>query len=259
MHGSRVALTYDEQLDESAVPSSSDFEVTVAGDDRTVVQVRVSGNSVILRLTSPVTAGETVRVSYTPGLDPIQDEVGNAVEGLTDQRADPPLVTIQAKEGSEMVTEGDPAEFTLTRGPPTEASLTVNLEVTETRSMIETSGGYEPPEEVEFRTGQETATLEVLTDDDDVAESTSRVTARLQPGAEYRLGSASTRSARVTVQDNEVSAPPPPPPPPPPPASAATATTSSSTSSPTATAATTRAGSNGAYSALEPPGRGRGR
>ena len=45
--------------------------------------------------------------------------------------ADPPLVTIEAREGSETVTEGDTVEFTLTRGPPTEASLTVNLEVTE--------------------------------------------------------------------------------------------------------------------------------
>ena len=69
--------------------------------------------------------------------------------------ADPPLVTIEAKEGSETVTEGDTVEFTLTRGPPTEASLTVNLEVTETGSMIETSGGDEPPDEVVFpvRTG----------------------------------------------------------------------------------------------------------
>ena len=43
VHGSRVALTYDEQLDEASTPSRFDFAVTVAGDDRTVVQVRVSG------------------------------------------------------------------------------------------------------------------------------------------------------------------------------------------------------------------------
>ena len=188
VHGSRVALTYDEALDEGSRPANSDFAVTVDGNDRTVIQVQVRGNSVTLTLTSPVAAGETVRVSYTLGFDPIQDEVGNPVEALTDQRADPPLVTIEAKQGSETVTEGATVEFTLTRGPPAEASLTVSLEVTETGSMIETSGSYEPPDEVEFRAGQDTATLEVLTDDDDVAESTSRVTARLQPGDEYRLG-----------------------------------------------------------------------
>ena len=70
VHGSQVALNYDEPLDESSVPSSSDFEVTVEGDVRTVVQVRVSGNSVILRLTSEVTAGEPVMVSYTPRIQP---------------------------------------------------------------------------------------------------------------------------------------------------------------------------------------------
>ena len=50
VHGSRVALTYDEALDEGSTPSRFDFAVTVAGDDRTVVQVRVRGNSVTLRL-----------------------------------------------------------------------------------------------------------------------------------------------------------------------------------------------------------------
>ena len=153
VHGLRVALTYDEALDEDSRPARDDFAVTVEGNDRTVIQVQVRGNSVTLTLTSPVAAGETVRVSYTPGFDPIQDEVGNAVEALTDQRADPPLVTIQAKQGSETVMEGATVEFTLTRGPPTEAALTVSLEVTETRSMIKTSDGYEPPDEVEFRTG----------------------------------------------------------------------------------------------------------
>ena len=217
VHGSRVALNYDEPLDEGSVPSSSDFAVTVEGNDRTVTQVQVRGNSVIFRLASPVAAGETVRVDYTPGFNPIQDEVGNSSEVLTNERADPPLVTIEARQGSETVTEGETVEFTLTRGPPTEASLTVNVEVTERGSVIETSGGYEPPDQVVFQTGQETAALPVLTDDDDVSESAGRVTARLQPGDEYRLGPTSTQSAQVTVQDNEPAAPPPPPPPPPPP------------------------------------------
>ena len=79
VHGSRVLLTYDEALDEGSRPASSDFAVTVDGNDRTVIQVRVRGNSVTLTLTSPVAAGETVRVSYTRGVDPIQDEVGNPV------------------------------------------------------------------------------------------------------------------------------------------------------------------------------------
>ena len=154
-----------------------------------------------MTLASAVAAGETLRVDYTPGFNPIQDEVGNGSEELTNERADPPLVTIEARQGLETVTAGDTVEFTLTRGPPTEASLTVKVEVTERGSVIETSGSYEPADEVVFQAGQESATLSVLTDDDDVSESAGRVTARLQPGDEYRLGPTSTRSAQVTVQD----------------------------------------------------------
>ena len=152
VHDSRVALTYDEALDEGSRPASSDFEVTVDGNDRTVIQVQVRGNSVTLTLTSPVTAGDTVRVSYTPGFDPIQDNVGNPVEALTDQRADPPLIAIQAKQGSETVTEGDTVEFTLTRAPPTEA--VVDRERGGLRKGVgdrDVRVGYEPPNEVVFQ------------------------------------------------------------------------------------------------------------
>ena len=75
VHASRLALSYDEALDEASTstPAALDFTVTVAGNDRPVIQVRVSGNAVTLRLSSPVTAGETVnselyaRVQPDPG------------------------------------------------------------------------------------------------------------------------------------------------------------------------------------------------
>ena len=89
VHGSRVALTFDEPLDEGSQPATGDFEVTVAGNDRSVTQVQVSGNSVTLTLASAVGTGERVRVDYTPGSNPIQDEVGNSVEALIIERADP--------------------------------------------------------------------------------------------------------------------------------------------------------------------------
>ncbi len=69
--------------------------------------------------------------------------------------------------------------------------------------MIETAGSYEPPEEVTFTAGDTTATLTVLTEDDEQQEGDGAVIATLQPGAGYRLGGASTQSAQVTVEDNE--------------------------------------------------------
>ena len=212
VHASRLALSYDEALDEASTstPAALDFTVTVAGNDRSVIQVRVSGNAVTLRLSSPVTAGETVIVSYTPGFNPIRDQVGNAVEALTDEEALPPLTTIAATGGGTSVTEGTAVQFTLTRELPTAAALTVGLSVTERGEVIETAGSYEPPEEVTFTVGDTTASLTVLTEDDEQQESDGAVIATLQPGPDYRLGQASTQTAQVTVEDDEGGAPPGP-------------------------------------------------
>ena len=212
VHAARLALSYDEALDEASTstPAALDFTVTVAGNDRPVIQVQVSGNAVTLRLSSPVTAGETVTVSYRPGFNPVRDQVGNAVEALTDEPALPPLITIAATEGASSVTEGTAVQFTLTRELPTAAALTVGLSITERGEVIETAGSYQPPEEVTFTVGDTTATLTVLTEDDEQQESGGAVIATLQPGAGYRLGGASTQSAQVTVEDDEGGAPPGP-------------------------------------------------
>ena len=123
--------------------------------------------------------------------------------------------------------------------------------------MIETSGGYEPPEEVEFRSGQETVTLQVLTDDDDVAESTSRVTARLQPGDEYRLGSDFDPERPGDGPGQRSLGPATASP------SSSTATSSAAaTATATATAASSAASSSGcdcAHGTVEPAGRRWGR
>ena len=108
------------------------------------------------------------------------------------------------------MTEGTAVQFTLTREEPTAAALTVGISVTERGEVIETAGSYEPPEEVTFTVGDTTATLTVLTEDDEQQESGGAVIATLQPGAGYRLGGASTQSAQVTVEDDEGGAPPGP-------------------------------------------------
>ena len=111
VHAARLALSYDEALDEASTstPSRFDFMVMVAGSARTLTQVLVSGSGVTLTLDSPVTAGETVTVSYTPGFNPVRDQVGNAVEALTDEPALPPLITISATAGGTSVTKERPS------------------------------------------------------------------------------------------------------------------------------------------------------
>ena len=84
--GTRLTLTFDEPLDGSSTPAAGDF--TVAGGDRarTVTRVAVRGATVELTLDSGAEHLETgIRVSYTPGVNPVRDVPGNQAEGLSRQ------------------------------------------------------------------------------------------------------------------------------------------------------------------------------
>ncbi len=86
--GSKMTLVYNEVLDGSSVPATGAFAVTVGGVARPVTTVTVSTNAVILRLLSPVIAGEAVTLSYTmPASGPIQDISGNDAASLTNRTA----------------------------------------------------------------------------------------------------------------------------------------------------------------------------
>ena len=82
--GATLTLTYGEALDGGSTPAVSDFTVNVAGIERPLTEILLSGSTVTLTLDSPVTPGETVTVSYTAGTRPIQDAAGNAAEDLTE-------------------------------------------------------------------------------------------------------------------------------------------------------------------------------
>ena len=87
--GATLTLTYDEDLDENSEPSSDAFSVTVAGTDRSVNGVSVSGRSVTLTQASAVAPGATVTVSYAAPADTaaarIRDLAGNATASFSGQ------------------------------------------------------------------------------------------------------------------------------------------------------------------------------
>ena len=84
--GAALTLTYGEGLDAGSRPASGDFTVQVDGSGRTVAGVLVSGSTVTLTLDPAVEHGDTgIRVSYTPGANPIQDEVGNDAQALSNR------------------------------------------------------------------------------------------------------------------------------------------------------------------------------
>ena len=79
-----LTLTYDEPLDGSSRPETGDFTVSGGDRARTVTGVRVNGSAVELTLDSGAEHEEAgIRVSYTPGTNPIRDLPGNQAEGLS--------------------------------------------------------------------------------------------------------------------------------------------------------------------------------
>ncbi len=84
--GSSLTLTYGEALDGGSRPTPEDFTAEVDGAGRSVSGVAISGSLVTLTLDPAVEHGDTgIRVSYTPGTTPIQDEVGNDAQGLSNR------------------------------------------------------------------------------------------------------------------------------------------------------------------------------
>ncbi|MDE2837400.1 MAG: SwmB domain-containing protein [Chloroflexota bacterium] len=76
--GATLTLTYNEQLDGDSTPDGSAFDVQVDGTKNTVNRVSVSGRTVELTLSSTVTDGQGVTLSYeAPSSNPIQDAAGN--------------------------------------------------------------------------------------------------------------------------------------------------------------------------------------
>ena len=83
--GSTLTLTYDKALDETSVPVPGSFEVTVTRSNRVVAAVAVGGRNVTLTLETPVQAGQSVQVSYTPPVTfPVQDSGGAAFSTLAE-------------------------------------------------------------------------------------------------------------------------------------------------------------------------------
>ena len=83
VNGVTLVLTYNEALDATSVPEVDDFVVTADGNGVGVDRASVSGSTVTLTLVARLQALQTVRLSYTPGADPIQDAAGNHAASLS--------------------------------------------------------------------------------------------------------------------------------------------------------------------------------
>ena len=104
--GGTLTLTYDEALDETNRPATTDFAVTVAGQSTDVSSVDVSGRGVLLTLNSAVTAGQDVKVTYT---DPSTDNDANAIQDPAGN--DAATLTNRSVSNTSAVPDVTPPEF----------------------------------------------------------------------------------------------------------------------------------------------------
>ena len=109
-----------------------------------------------------------------------------------------PAVTVAADAAT--VVEGTAAAFTLTRSADLSGTQTVAVAVSATGTVL-AAGESTGERQVSFADGVAEAALSVATDDDAVAEAGGTVTATVQSGTGYTVGTSAT--AQVTVTDDD--------------------------------------------------------
>ncbi|MGI9250863.1 MAG: Calx-beta domain-containing protein, partial [Pseudohongiellaceae bacterium] len=111
-------------------------------------------------------------------------------------------VSIVHAHAQDVISEGEVALFIVTATTIQRGSLTVNIMVTETGDVIQTTAlSPLPPMHVAINPGESTATLRIATEDDLLTELDSRITATITPHADYVIGTPSAM-IDVTADDN---------------------------------------------------------
>ena len=126
--------------------------------------------------------------------------------GIDHQIFDNPR-TVSIAADSPTIDEGQAANFTVTRGGPTEEALTLRLSVEDPGDFMRGDHGQSAPgiPAVSFEAGFDTATLSLPTRDDrrDIPDNALTVTVLPSQDGSYRVIEGSG-SAAVTVRDNDV-------------------------------------------------------
>ena len=183
-----VSVMESESMIDGTPPTTVEF---ADGATEATLSVATEDDGVD-EMASVITATVEAGTGYAPGTP------DSAMVTVTDDDdpVTPGVVTVTIAAVSSPVDEGTAAEFTLTRSDSM-GTLTVNVGVMESGSMIDGTA----PATVEFADGDATAMLSVATEDDDVDESNSDVTATVMAGTGYEPGSPD--SATVTVNDDD--------------------------------------------------------
>ncbi|MCU6708456.1 Ig-like domain-containing protein [Paenibacillus sp. J5C_2022] len=83
LKGNILTLTFNQVLNQSSIPTTSQFVVNVKSTIRLVSNVQVTGNTVILTLASAANAGDAAQVSYISSNTGLKTIGGGLVNGFT--------------------------------------------------------------------------------------------------------------------------------------------------------------------------------
>ena len=231
VNGATLTVRYDEMLDESSVPASDAFAVTVEGVAVEVTDVSIADSTVTLTLLTPVEASDGVRLSYTApdgmAATPVRDLVGNNAPDITDRLVRPPSVVVSF---GAVRYEGRTATVTVKLDKDPERGVKILLTATNRDGItyddyavvpdgyvvVPYEDGYtQVPVVIFSRDEPLEKTFTVTVHDDAVADDAGEL-------AEFGFGSPLPARMEVggpattVVTIAELTRPPPPPPPPPP-------------------------------------------
>ena len=178
---------------------AADYMLSVGGitlSSPYILSLPVGANAVTARLTivndTLPEGAETLTVRAVRGTD----DLGTVTLTIPTSDANLPKVTIHAAT-SGSPPEGTTLAFTLRRTGATDTALPVVVQVSESEAML----GTPPPTTATIAENSATATLSVPTDDDQVVEAASVVTANVSASSAYEVGVP--QAASVTVRDTD--------------------------------------------------------
>ena len=198
-----LVLDYDQTLDDTSVPATSAFSVTVEDSEHTVSAADVADNRLTLTLEPAVAAGDEVTVSYTvPETSPARSKLGSYAAPFADVRArndtrhpNPALVTITARHEAATL-DRDSVYFDLRRTGPTDKALPVNVVLTQTATYL---ADDKLSQIVTFTQGSDTAALTLFATwfKDSTTTTNGNIRATIASGTAYFSGAPETAATNV--------------------------------------------------------------
>ena len=162
---------------------------TVSVSGASTTYTITTGDDQVDEADGSVTATVQSGTGYTVGL------ASSASVNVADDDDPPPATPEITISGGSGITEGGTASFTITANPAPASAITVNVEASQTGSWGATGAAT-------VSVSGATTTYTITTSDDQVDETDGSVTATVQSGDGYTVGSAS--AATVNVADDDV-------------------------------------------------------